>query len=52
MSGDGWKQMPGQPRICAGCGKRLRLRADSLWLDTSRRLSWHFYCRPRKATLR
>jgi hypothetical protein len=49
MSGDGWNSMPGQPRVCAGCGQRVTLKAEAIWLDTFRRLSWHFRCRPRRA---
>jgi hypothetical protein len=49
MSGDGWKHMPGQPRVCAGCGERVKLKGEALWLDTFRRLTWHFRCRPRAA---
>jgi hypothetical protein len=50
MSDDGWKHMPEQPRVCAGCGRRLRLRRDTLWLETMRKLSWHFDCRRKART--
>ncbi len=51
MSGDGWKAMgPEQPKRCAGCGERVTLKGEAIWLDTFRRLTWHFRCRPRRAT--
>jgi hypothetical protein len=35
----------GMPRVCAGCGGKLSMRRDTLWLDTYRRESWHFACK-------
>lgn len=45
--GDGWAAMgPDQPRHCEVCGKRLRLRKDSIWFQTSEpKRSWHTACR-------
>jgi hypothetical protein len=37
-----WGSMP---RTCAGCGEKLSMRRDSLWLDTARRQSWHSECK-------
>jgi hypothetical protein len=40
-----WREMPGQPRLCAGCGKPIKLTGDqSIWFDTYRRESWHWAC--------
>jgi hypothetical protein len=33
------------PRVCSGCGGKLSMRRDSLWLDTFRRESWHAACK-------
>jgi hypothetical protein len=44
-SGDGWNSMPEQPRVCAGCGRKLRMTKDVLWFDTLRRESWHTNCK-------
>jgi hypothetical protein len=37
----------GMPRVCAGCGQKLRIsgKDGALWLDTFNRESWHFDCR-------
>ena len=48
---DGWKHMPGQPRTCAICGKKIVLGRDTIWFDTLRKLSWHEGCRPRKVAV-
>jgi hypothetical protein len=49
VSADGWKHMrPDQPRTCAGCGERVTLKGEAIWLKTSDPpQSWHFRCRPR-----
>ena len=42
----GWKQMPGQPRVCAGCGERVVLGKGMIWFQTSEpKLTWHIGCR-------
>jgi hypothetical protein len=35
------------PRVCAGCGDKLRISGKDgpLWLDTFNRESWHFACK-------
>jgi hypothetical protein len=35
----------GMPRTCAGCGEKLRITCDTLWLDTMRGESWHMRCK-------
>lgn len=52
MSGDGWNSMPGQPRICAGCGERILISKQAVWFKTSKpQTSWHSTCRKTKARL-
>lgn len=34
----------GMPRVCSGCGGKLRITRDTLWLDTARQESWHMDC--------
>jgi len=47
MSGDGWRHMPpDQPRICAGCGERVKLNSEAIWFAVSQRKTWHWRCRP------
>ena len=44
--GESWKSMPGQPRVCAGCGKRIVLKREALWFKTMEpKATWHFRCR-------
>jgi NAD-dependent SIR2 family protein deacetylase len=46
MSGDGWKQMPDQPKVCEVCGKPVRLNKDTIWFQTSEpKRTWHWQCR-------
>lgn len=52
VSGDGWKDMPGQPRLCETCGKPIHLRKHAVWLKTDEpKRSWHFDCRPKRERL-
>lgn len=47
MSDDGWKNMPGQPKTCAVCGKAVRLGKDAIWFRTSEpKTTWHIGCHP------
>jgi len=45
VSGDGWNSMPGQPRSCAGCGKRVKLAEAWLRTGPGPRETWHATCR-------
>ena len=46
----GWNAMPGQPKVCAGCGERIYLsgpKAESHWFGTDAMnvsKSWHVRC--------
>ena len=49
MGVTGWSSMPGQPRHCEGCGKRVALtrERDQLWFHTGpgEPTTWHHECR-------
>jgi len=46
MSGDGWKHMPDQPRFCAVCNKRIRLKGEPVEFHTSEpKRSYHARCK-------
>ena len=48
--GESWRSMPGQPRVCAGCGQRVILKREPIWFDTFRLMTWHMRCRLGKTT--
>jgi hypothetical protein len=45
MSSGSHTTWDGMPRVCSGCGGKLSMRADTLWLDTHQHESWHFACK-------
>lgn len=40
------------PRVCSGCGQKLRIKKDQIWFEArdikgrTERRSWHIDCRP------
>jgi len=41
-----WNSMDeDQPRVCHGCGEKVRMTKEDLWLDTFHKLTWHAACR-------